>query len=659
MDKKALRKFAADNPAPAIPAGHGLLHAEQIGYILRTDIRIIDHSKTLVLFVYDRQQVIGGNPAPVWTMFHASNEYVTLARRPDGTTSWRTSAFENLGADWSFSGKCAFFSSRDERRVLDFLHDQGPSGITALASAQWLIQEKRCRERQLARERRTISRMRPLHALPRGLKPWIRREVMPTYFRCAHTSARKPVAGTCTSCGKESTLPHARHGSKIACPHCKRELTVQSIGKAGRHFDRDTVQVVESAGGIEVVVRIVKVYYNYARDRLMPEARIYENARIFVRAEDGKAKIEPYYHSYSKGTLTHWMPGERPVFFKYCANFEAETCGYIYARNLPDALRGTHWEYCPITPFYGHFREPMQMWPFLAAHVEHPRFEHLVKTGFYDLASDLAYCRIRDSLLDEAQGRTHRILRVAAEDVPFLRDLGADAETLRTFQQYASAKDRQRLLLWQREHKISRDVAECLRYVSAHRFMRYVDRQWPVLRTRTAERGGQRYRDMQAVVSEYRDYLEMCHRLDYNLRNSFVQFPKDLETAHDRVQRRVKIKDSIQLREDFTAATEAISRNLDFEADGMMIVVPSGPAELAAEGNALHHCVGGYADRVARRECIILFLRLASDPDKPFFTIEIRNRKAVQVRGLCNCPPTPEVQAVVAEFERQVLMAAA
>ena len=35
LDKKALRKFTADNPAPAIPPGHGLLHAPQVDLALR------------------------------------------------------------------------------------------------------------------------------------------------------------------------------------------------------------------------------------------------------------------------------------------------------------------------------------------------------------------------------------------------------------------------------------------------------------------------------------------------------------------------------------------------------------------------------------------------------------------------------------------------
>ena len=162
---------------------------------------------------------------------------------------------------------------------------------------------------------------------------------MPAYFRCGHTSAKRPVTGVCTSCGKEATIPGTSHNGKIDCPHCGRELAVKSVGKMGRHFDRDTVQVIERISGAEVVARIVKVWYSYDRDSLMPKVNAYENARIFVRrGPDGKVVTEPYYYSYGKGTLTHWMPGNRPVYFKYNENFEAETCAHVYCRNLPGAL---------------------------------------------------------------------------------------------------------------------------------------------------------------------------------------------------------------------------------------------------------------------------------------------------------------------------------
>ena len=151
----------------------------------------------------------------------------------------------------------------------------------------------------------------------------------------------------------------------------------------------------------------------------------------------------------------------------------------------------------------------------------------------------------------------------------------------------------------------------------------------------------------------------MCAKLDYDMGNSFVLYPKNLREAHDRVARRVKIKADAQLRRDFKAAMQAISGRLDFEADGMKMVLPANADDLAAEGNALHHCVGSYANRVAKRECVILFLRLTEALEKPFYTVEVRNRQVIQVRGWDNCAPTPEVKAFMDQWEQQVLRAPA
>lgn len=648
LDKKLLRQFAAEHPAPSIPANHGLLHAPQVDHVIRTAIRIIGRRRTLVLYVYDRKRAAGGDPSPVWTMFQAGDDYITLAVQEDGSTRWREAAFERLGSRYCFTGKCAFYSVQDEQRVRGFFHDHNHGGMAALTRAQKAILDRRAHERQLRREKKTIDRMRPIRALPRGLNGWIRREVMPAYFRCEHASAKKPVTGICTSCGKESTLPHAAHNSKIACPRCGRELTVKSAGKTGRHVDRDTVQVVEGTGGAEVVARIVKVYYSYDRDRLAPNEAIYENTRVFVRQDpDGKAVAEPYYYSYGKGTLTHWMPGERPVFSHYQYNFEADACGHVYCRNLPEALAGTPWEYCPVAAFYGHFREPMQIWPFLLAHLEHPRLEHLVKVGFFSLASDLAYGRVPDGLLDCSRNRTHRVLGVDASDVPFLRELDPDAITLRIFQGYAGLKDRRELLLWQIRADVKRDVPEMLSFgATPRKLMRYAEGQ-------LASRAGARYRDAQAVLSEWRDYASMAAKLAGG--GAFRLYPRDLAAAHDDAQARLKAEEDAAMRRAFVSAMSGVPDGLRYRRDGFLVVVPSVPDEVVAEGRALRTCVGSYVGRVADGQCLILFVRAADAPDVPLCTMEVRDGRVVQLRGQGNSDPPPDVRAFVDGYERRVL----
>lgn len=160
---------------------------------------------------------------------------------------------------------------------------------------------------------------------------------------------------------------------------------------------------------------------------------------------------------------------------------------------------------------------------------------------------------------------------------------------------------------------------------------------------------------MQDIVTEYQDYLEMCDSLEYDMKNSFVLYPKDLQKSHDRMQKRFKIKENEQLLKNFKNAVQDAKKYMKFESNGMKIVVPATPGELAAEGNALHHCVGRYTNSVAKKECMILFLRQCTDETKPFYTIEVRGREIIQVRGVGNSLPTPEVQSFINHWQQQVL----
>lgn len=652
LNKRECRKFA--DPGLKMKAGNGLLHAEQIDYIIRTAVKNIDHHRTLILYVCPRIQAAQGDFSPRWTVFQDKDDFITLARKADGSTAWRTAMFENLGDSWTFPNKCAFYSESDEARLCRYFKGTSGNGLKPLIKAQESIQERRRWERQCNRENRVIARMSSVPALPRGLKSWIHKSVMPAYFFYDYKRGGKNVPGICTSCSHEIRLSGVKQGSKAVCPHCKREIIMKPRSRRGCCMtDRDTCQVIQNVGNGELVVRIIKVWYTYTDD--MPKIQIYENAREFIRQDaDGTINFECYYHSYNSGIHTDWKKGERPAYSWWRNNFEADTCGHVYDKNLMAALKDTPWQYCPISAFYSHFHMPMQALPFMAAYLKHPRMEHLVKTGFCNIVSDLAYSRNPDCL-DETQKRTHRILKVSAEDVSFLRELDADMDTLKTFQEYDRLKDRQQLLRWQMEHKVRRDILPILKDMSIHKFIRYLDRQYGFLRLRKTPQGTLRYKEMRNLVSEYRDYLDMCRKMDYDMKNSFVLYPKDLQKSHDKAARQYKHKKDVKMKQKFIAVYQKLSGQLDFEKNGLKIVYPDTPDDVIREGYALHHCVGSYVERVAEKECAILFLRKCSEEEKPFYTIEVRNQKAVQVRGMRNCSMTPKVEAFITDWEQKVL----
>ena len=644
LDKRACRKYFYPR---TVMNDTGLLHAEQAGFIIRSTVKMIDHHRVLVLYVHDRAEAEQGCTAPRWTVFQTKAEYITLERKDDDILRWRAAAFEHLCGEWNFVTKCALYSAQDGQRITRYFSDSRNVGLAALVQAQRNIQANRARERRQQQEKKICDRMKCVHALPRSLDSWIRKSVMPAYLMCEHTAAHKPVAGVCTACGHEVTLPGVSHNSKTVCPHCHKELTVKSLAKMGYIFDRDTVQVIQRTGPQELVIRIVKAEYSYNGTKADPF--VYENARFFVGlSEQGSFYTKCYFLSYGDGGKTKWLSGCRPRFSPYQYSFAADTCGHVYCHNLRKELASTPWQYCPIEPFYKHFRTPMELPCFLREHLEHSRLEHLIKTGFYRLASDIVYRYNTSGItLDETQNRTHRVLGVAAEDVDFLRELDVSRDELKRFQELATVKDRQPLFRWMKERGITRDAPAVLEYVTAHRLMRYVDEQTPV------------GRKTQDTLSEYRDYLEMCAQLNYSTGSKSVLFPKDLSAAHDRTAKQVKILADKLMRRNFKAAMERIMGQLDYCCDGLTVMLPTSPEELSAEGIALHHCVGSYADRVARQECIIVFIRHEDDVSTPFYTAEVRNGKIVQLRGLQNCAPTPEVQTFADAWQRDVLQAAA
>ena len=107
------------------------------------------------------------------------------------------------------------------------------------------------------------------------------------------------------------------------------------------------------------------------------------------------------------------------------------------------------------------------------------------------------------------------------------------------------------------------------------------------------------------------------------------------------------------------AMEEIFSRNdgvdaFQIKGKGLILVAPQSGDEIRKEGEALHHCVGGYVDRVARGETNIFFIRKADHPEKSYFTMEWRNNKIIQCRGFKNCGMPADVQAFVKVFEKKM-----
>ena len=153
LNKRACRKYA--EPKWNMDLNNGLFSADQLQYLVRTVIKNVDHQRVLILYVYDKKQVAAGETRPLWTMFQSRNEYITLARRENGDTCWRSAIFDNLDRGYSFRKKCAFYSISDEKRVVRFCKKEQEDGFTSLYTLQYSImyqcmQRKRYKKQKAA-----------------------------------------------------------------------------------------------------------------------------------------------------------------------------------------------------------------------------------------------------------------------------------------------------------------------------------------------------------------------------------------------------------------------------------------------------------------------------------------------------------------------------
>lgn len=134
---------------------------------------------------------------------------------------------------------------------------------------------------------------------------------------------------------------------------------------------------------------------------------------------------------------------------------------------------------------------------------------------------------------------------------------------------------------------------------------------------------------------EYRDYQNMLENLGIAFEGDFRILPKNFKQAHDDVVKAYNDMKDEQKRIEFANQLEKLL-GLEQTIGNYTFVLPKELQELKAEGKALSHCVGSYADRVARGETVILFVRQKEKVDNPLYTLEIKNGKIVQLRGMKN-----------------------
>ena len=661
LDKRVCRHAA--NVPLHISLNAGVLYTDRVKYLVTAAVKLLGGHRVLAVYFYDCERLKANDRMPKWVVFQGKDTFATLERDAAGSVKWRDAMLTNLTGYYSgsFLPACVFYKKTGCHTIARYIHvEANPTLVLRyLDDYQQDIRDRQAKIRRYKRDAVVRDKMRRVPQTPANLKRWADKHIMPHYLFYDYNNGRAKTQARCTYCEKFSVIKRPKNNDVLRCPKCGQKVIAKAQGKrAAYHEDRETCLVIRQISPHELVVRIYKLYWSYARGKDTAGKSAYEVMRIFVRSDDGKkAIVEPYYYDSGYDSVTRWRRGYHPgaLFGMEC--FISEETGEIYLPGLEKALQGTAWEYCALRQFYERTAISMQVSHYLKMYLRHPLLvERLTKVGFENIVADVVYRHGFSDALDEMQARTNRILRVEKQDVSVLQEQKVGVSLLKKYQAYVAIhlRGRAELFQWQLHNEVSEIPTDIFQYMTAEKFMRYIDAQFPIY-CETRPANGYRDPTMETLVITYVDYLHMCRRQAYDMKDKSVLFPKNCAAAHDREAERIQKINDAQKNKAFGMAYAGFARKAVLSNEELQIVCPQRANDLVDEGKALHHCVGNYIDKVAEGRCLIVFVRRVEELKKPYVTVEVRDGKIAQIHGDHNSKPTEEVQKFIDLWSRKVL----
>lgn len=321
--------------------------------------------------------------------------------------------------------------------------------------------------------------------------------------------------------------------------------------------------------------------------------------------------------------------------------------------SLVEAVRGTPFQYSGWEKY-----SYLDSLKYLALYAEYPNVEVLTKNGFVQLVVKRLDKKTLHGAINWNAQKLHEFFKVTKQDFKMMADSGATGKFVLYGPHFEFG-----LWIWQQARKEKSKISykelitacnvfdldlykdrfkKIRKYSTIHRIINYAKRQY--------ESAKKHFRMPYQVLIEWADYIDECVQLNYDLSDDLILYPKDLRKAHSRTSNLIKIKED-------EAANEKIKHrfvqleHLVFASEGLEIRPPKTFNEIVVEGKTLRHCVGGYAKNYSEGRCTLMFIRDSNNPDTPFYTVELKDQKIVQVRGKENKAATKQVDQFMKQFK--------
>lgn len=659
---------------------------KKAGYLARP-VRKVSGMWTEVTAWYDEQEKVlmldifqnGGHSArylmDVTTGEHWVYEYLlkTWHQYSAATAAGQNKVYVS---GYLLKGEIKFAAPKDIKTVCEALNvEKERPWQTDRETAAWdelMNKESSYRwERRTEEQRREAMRYKKLvdavPDIPEDFEEWAQKVTAPEHYALQSKEKGKAV---CTACGKlvrrrdlKIFGRQAAQGETAPCPECGAQLIVKIRSRTVER--QGMVCILQDVDKTKSVARFIDtktVWSQEDRKYILLSDAVW----IFLLRGDKRYSCRIMYNTHLKSSWSKYGS-----FWKTNPASRHVRAGYMYPYGIEEALRGTDYQtterliramtdgnmclnYNRVLCAYNS-RETLRM------------LEYLYKGRFYRLLTEsvdsVSYWEGRYIYgpLYKPGESIEEVFRIRdRQKINRIRDLDGGERIVEWMQKSDASGEKipQETLEWLTENGIRISDLEGLEdRMSTTKIMNYVRKQ---------QADGYKGRTATAVLTQWRDYLDMCRKEKKNLADDMVFRPRELKRRHDEIvaeiQKRQMIeemkrskkraaKEAARLREKFPGAEEILREmkpRLEYQSGDYMIIVPERLVDITTEGAALHHCVGTsdrYFERIRSHETYICFLRKTAEPGVPYYTIEVEPGGTVrQHRGYLD--EEPEIEKV-------------
>lgn len=461
---------------------------------------------------------------------------------------------------------------------------------------------------------------------------------------CCHQTERDYPFLQRTEAPSHYEFIQSNHNDTVVCPYCGKRATLKCIGRI-----KNRTRLTE----------YVPITFLHAKDGEL-YAQCYWGRKIY---DNQSFRGEP---QYMVTNVYHFTPGKATMFEACYSNewkahidegrlnpakrqvtepfTEGSGMMWHYARYgviNTEAIKDTFLRYCQYMELYYRPRHTthMNLMRYLTLACLYPSaVEMLMKNGLNRLVDDIIENRKKNAdIFKWEESNPQKAFGLSGSELREFIESGKDYEILRLYKKLRKTNVSAGFAeIGGYRKEFGKETAAFVMYCGKYKIKPLKLYNW-LLKDTGPMCGGMGIRTVQCVFKDWKDYIDAAAVIGYDLTVERVLLPKQFWEAHDNATKELSRRlNTLNVTSTKKAIEKAYQRYF-YVADGFIIRPAANAEEIVAEGNALSHCVGGYAERHMTGKLTICFMRKATEPDKPLFTIEMdTDGKLRQIQGYKN-----------------------